>query len=177
MKTSKEWWKLMLTDAELMLVWLEKQYHAELAAGKKIREVFSKFTMSNEDMGTLLKLAREEDRHALWLGQLLEARGVDLSTLEAHKPRYWSVIDTDNQLTLEDVAAIGHHAEVMRLERLEAIVNGDSRTPADIRRVMRRILTEELRHATIFKELSNSEAIERHLGSHIEGKALLGLEP
>jgi tRNA isopentenyl-2-thiomethyl-A-37 hydroxylase MiaE len=172
MKTSKEWWDTLLADNDKMVDWLKRQYHGELMAGGRIREVFKVFELSQEDAKKVAKVAREEDLHASLIATLLEERGVPAEVLE-HEERYWKHA-YDKMDTVEDAAAVGFLAEEMRLERISVIANC-VRSPFDIKKVMGRIYTQEVGHVQTFKDLTNADAIEAHMEKHNEGLNALGL--
>lgn len=172
LKSSQEWWDEILMDGGKMVYWLKRQFHGETLAGARIREVFSKFDLTEEDKALVEKVASEEDLHARWIGELLDARGVPLDLLH-HEERYWKHA-YDNLDTVEDAAAVGFLAEEMRLSRIKVIAECE-RSPYDIKKVMARIYTQELGHVEIFKNLTDSEAIEAHLDNHNSGLNALGL--
>ncbi len=172
MKTSKEWWDELLVDNDKMINWLKRQYHGERMAGNRIRIVFDNFDLSCEDARNIVKVADEEDLHAKWIGELLEARGVPAEVL-VHEERYWEHA-YQNLGTKEDAAAVGFLAEEMRLERILAIASCE-RSPHDIKKVMNRIYIQELGHVKVFKNMTNGAAIEAHMDSHNEGLNALGL--
>ena len=173
MRTSKEWWADLLGNGPLLLDWLTKQYHGEVLAGVRIRKVFSEFELTPKEGRAIEQIATEEDLHAKWIGGLLEARGVKPKVLGAHKERYWKETLTDIS-DKANAAAVGYLAEDMRLERIRAIVESKD-SPKDIASVMKRILRQEVKHASIFKSLSTPELIAAHKGSHHRGRELLGL--
>tara|TARA_R110000823_G_C15952958_1_gene502528 strand:+ start:13535 stop:14074 length:540 start_codon:yes stop_codon:yes gene_type:complete len=173
-KKSSMWWAELLLDEARQLDWLVKQYHGEVMAGERIRTIFGKFNLSDRDAKVVEGVAREEDLHAKWIGELLQSRGVEPSRLSEHKERYWAAQPVDNLRSPEEAAAVGHLAEVMRLSRIKAIVNNPD-SPFDIAKVMKKILRQELGHAAKFKRLSNSRAIDDARGGHDAGLNALGL--
>ena len=76
----------------------------------------------------------------------------------------------------ETGAAVGAHAERMRLERIEAIA-GDAEAPADIRQVFARILPQERFHERAFRSLAGDDALRRTASAHALGREALGLSP
>jgi hypothetical protein len=70
-------------------------------------------------------------------------------------------------------AGVAHHAEAMRLERIEVIA-GDATAPADIRETFARILRDERFHARAFARLAGAAAIARTRAAHAAGAAAIG---
>jgi hypothetical protein len=172
MKTSKQWWNELLVDNDKMIDWLKKQYHGEMMAGTRIREVFAKFDLSDADAKLIEKVALEEDLHAYWIGELLEERGVTPEMLK-HEERYWKHAFAEID-TVEDAAAVGFLAEEMRLRRILTI-STCVRSPYDIKQVMKRIYTQELGHVEAFRQLTDADTIIEHMSNHTEGLNALGL--
>lgn len=172
MKTSVEWWNSVKADSNLLVTWLQNQYHGEAIAAVRIREYFGKFNLTPLAQIIIDKIATEEDLHAKWIGELLIARGITPAILNKEE-RYWQQVMSGLD-TLEDVAAVGSHAERMRLERIEAIATDES-APEDIRAVFLKIWPMEVAHELLFEKLSSPEAMLKHKGNHEAGKEALGL--
>jgi hypothetical protein len=89
--------------------------------------------------------------------------------------RYWQ--RTVPEVTdLATGAAVGAHAEKMRLQRIEAIAN-DADADADIRSVFARILPQERFHERAFRSLATPAALAATEGAHELGRRVLGLSP
>src|SRR5258708_15423822 len=88
----------------------------------------------------LTVIAGQERKHARWVGELLAARGLPVAP-SVKAERYWPQT-LPGIRDLATGAAVGAHAEGMRLERIAAIA-ADEEVPADVREVFRRILPEE----------------------------------
>ncbi|MBA2541509.1 MAG: hypothetical protein H0V17_17840, partial [Deltaproteobacteria bacterium] len=115
---------------------------------------------------------RQERDHAGWIGELLAARGQRVE-VQTKSDRYWrSVVPSITDLATG--AAVGAHAERMRLERIEAIA-ADAWAPPDIRAVFAKILPQERFHARAFASLATPEAMVRTANAHALGRAALGL--
>lgn len=172
LRTSVEWWDELLIDYDKMISWLQNQYLCEFEAGERILSVFGEFDLNEEDSALIKKVAQEENDHARWIGDLLDARKVPVNLVK--KPgRYWE--ETQSTLeTVEDAAAVGYLAENMRLERILAISECD-RSPHDIKLVMKRIYVQEVSHTQVFEGLTNKEAVENHIENHNKGRNALGL--
>ena len=80
----------------------------------------------------------------------------------------------DNLGSVEEAAAVGHLAEVMRLSRIKAIAN-NPKSPADISADMCKIFIQEVGHAAKFKKLSSPEALAEAEVGHERGLNALGL--
>lgn len=173
MKTSAQWWSETRDNPQRLTSWLHDQYRGEVTASARILGLRDRFT----DEGTraykvLTVIARQERTHAAWVAELLEARGLS-PNVHAGDDRYWRTV-LPNLRDLETGAAIGAHAERMRLERIEVIAT-DPKAPLDIRRVFARILPEEHFHARAFAQLATPEALAATATSHALGREVLGL--
>jgi tRNA isopentenyl-2-thiomethyl-A-37 hydroxylase MiaE len=173
MRTSKTWWEHTRDDPSRLEAWLYDQYRGEVTAASRIETVRDRFaTPSSRAYRVLTAIAKQERAHATWVGELLAARGLRVEV--SSKPdRYWQrvVRGIDD---LETAAAVGAHAETMRLERIEVIAN-DPRTPADIRAVFARILPQERFHARAFASLATPETLAATADAHELGRRALGL--
>lgn len=171
-KASKDWWDNLKHDNSAVLEWLEKQYRGEVLAAHRISEVFEQFDLDKKSSDTIAKICEEEHKHAKWIAKLMLNRGV-VAKYYDKESRYWSQTFKDME-SLEDAAAVAHLAESMRLSRIYAIAE-DVTAPYDIRKVMQAILIDELGHEESFKNMTNGEALSRHIDNHMAGLEALGL--
>jgi rubrerythrin len=172
---SVTWWRKTKGDPAAFIEWLHDQYRGETGAAGRIELLRDRYAPpGSRAFRVLTVVAAQERRHASWIGELLKARGEPPSP--SGKPdRYWrrtlpSIRD------LATGAAVGAHAEAMRLERIAAIA-ADEESAADVRAVFRRILPEEQFHHRAFASLSTPEAMAATEGAHELGRAALGLTP
>lgn len=176
MQTSKQWWESVKQDPAKLINWLKNQYHGEVTAAKKIRELFleSGHQLNDSQKALIEHIALEEEIHANWVADLLTSRGIEPEELQKEE-RYWNqTLPSSDDTSIEELAAIAHHAETMRLERIQVICD-DEDAPEDIRKVFQRILPMEERHAMWFEILSNEEEIQKALPKHELGLNALGL--
>ncbi len=176
MRTSKEWWDETKKDSEKLVHWLKNQYHGEVTAAGRIHEMSHRFKDTKASTNLCL-IAKQESDHATWIEKLLFDRNVKASILEKEE-RYWKLFGKNDRLyesSLEELAAIGTHAERMRLERIEVIAN-DETAPVDIRDTFTRILKDEIFHAKAFEEMTTEDCLKEALCHHLEGRNALGLE-
>lgn len=175
MRTTQEWWDAVSNSPQKMVEWLKDQYYGEQTAAVRVRELLDQYpdiTTTEKQLVTMI--ADDEAKHAQWVNDLLIARNIIVPEMFREKPvRYWSETLPTGPATFSQMCAIGHHAEVMRLERIELLAK-DERF-ADIAKVFRAILSDELFHAKAFKVMSTPEDIEAARGNHEAGKAALGL--
>lgn len=173
MHTSKEWWNSVKNDPEKLTDWLRDQYRGEVTASARIAGFSAQYAQpGSHDARVLAAIADQEDLHAQWVGGLLRARG-ETPRVEDVPERYWS--ETLPGITsLESGAAVGAHAEAMRLERIRTIAN-DPEAPEDIRAVFTRILPQEEFHERAFREMAGPLAMAGTQASHEAGMAALGL--
>jgi rubrerythrin len=175
MKTSQQWWDEVKNDPIKTIGWLKDQYHGEATAATKIQELFfvPGNTLTNKQASILQRIIQEENTHAEWVKQLLVNRGITAEVLDKES-RYWNQVLPATTTDKQDLAAIAHHAETMRLERI-AVISADPETPKDIAAVFNRILPMEMNHAKWFAELSSPECIKAALPNHKNGLNALGL--
>lgn len=171
--SSRAWWAKTKTNRAALEAWLYDQYRGEITAGPRVdalRDAFA--TPGTRAHRILTVIADQERKHARWVAELLTARGLD-AHVEPAEDRYWRQT-VPEVVDLETGAAVGAHAEKMRLERIEAIAE-DPTAPADIREVFCRILPEERFHERAFRALASPAALERTKGAHDLGRRALGL--
>lgn len=176
MKTTEQWWNEVSNDPEKMIEWLKDQYYGEQTAAARVRDLLEKYPdIEDTERELVTMIADDEAKHAEWVKQLLINRGIPESNFTRSKTgaRYWSKTLVDDSITFSQMCAIGHHAEVMRLERIELLAE-DVRFN-DIAETFALILKDELFHAKAFKVMSTPEDIEAARGNHEAGKEALGL--
>jgi tRNA isopentenyl-2-thiomethyl-A-37 hydroxylase MiaE len=175
---SQTWWNEIKQDESKIHDWLRRQYRGEVSASDKILNLKKQYMMgiSMKDISTLEVIASQERKHAEWIKELLECRGLPVDEDKANaNSRYWS--ETLPEIdSFEKGCAVGAHAEAMRLARIEVICEDDS-APEDIRNVFSKILKEELFHEKAFRTMAGEAAMESTTYSHELGLKLLGLEP
>lgn len=173
LRDSRTWWEAVKRDPDAMTSWLLDQYRGEATAAGRIEMLRDAFAAPGTRAHVVLGvIAGQERRHAVWVGDLLTARGVQ-PTISPKRERYWRpTLEAIHDL--ETGCAIGAHSERMRLERIEAIAN-DADAPADVRAVFQRILPEERFHARAFADLAGPDALEETREAHAIGRRALGL--
>jgi hypothetical protein len=171
--TSVAWWERTKTDATRLHAWLYDQYRGEVTAASRIEALRDKFAAPGHRAYRLLTvIASQEREHARWVGELLATRGLAVE-VQDKTDRYWRTVVPEIE-SLETGAAVGAHAETMRLERIEAIA-ADPTAPSDVRGVFAKILPQERFHARAFASLTTPEAMARTANAHALGRAALGL--
>jgi len=175
MRTSKTWWAETKADPAALEDWLRDQYRGESTAAGRIEALRDAFAEpGSRPFRVLSVIAAQERKHALWVGELLAARGWSVAIDDARE-RYWPAV-VDLVTDLETGAAVGAHAEKMRLERLLEIAN-DETAPPDVRSVFARIVPEERFHERAFRTLAGDLAMRKTAHAHALGRAALGLAP
>lgn len=169
-----QWLEKILSDKSNLNHWLQRQYVGEMNAAMRIAELQFHEGVNDENRKIIERIAAEESKHAHWIRELLEARGLELPALDTAENRYWKPV-REAMETFEDIAAAGHHAERMRLVRIEALSNCQE-IDADIRRVFSRILPDERFHERAFLSMTNLHSLQKMGGSHQKGLEILGLE-
>lgn len=176
MRTPAEWWDAVKADPGLLLDWLRKQYHGEATAAVRMRDFLDRFGTQARDprwVTTVEEIARQEETHAAWVGELLRARGEEPQVIANKFERYWSATLPGIE-SWESGCAVAAHAEAMRLERIRVIAN-DSAAPADVRAVFARILPQEEFHERAFRTFASDAALTAALEGHAAGAEALGL--
>jgi len=173
-KSSQEWWDRTKNDENLLNHWLKNQFHGEITAAQRIKN-FADQTEDSKNRRILDVIALQELQHSEWIRNLLKVRGIEAEILEKEE-RYWSKVIPDNykNLPTEKLAAIGAHAEIMRLSRIRVIAN-DETSPIDIRFCFQLILKDEEWHAKAFSEMAGEENMNQAIDAHKEGLEALGL--
>ncbi|APR87527.1 hypothetical protein A7982_12876 [Minicystis rosea] len=175
LRDSRAWWEAVKKDPEALVAWLLDQYRGEATAAGRIEMLRDAFAAPGSRAHRILGvIAGQERRHAVWVGDLLTARGIE-PKIGVKRERYWKET-LDVVRDLETGCAVGAHSERMRLERIETIAH-DPEAPADVRAVFTRILPEERFHARAFAELAGAEALSATEGAHDLGRRALGLAP
>jgi rubrerythrin len=174
MKTSEQWWNEVKQSEHLLHDWLIKQYRGEVTAAKRIRDIVEKFNPNSKHRRILLEIADQEATHARWVLTLLTNRGIQEPSVEGAEDRYWKET-LPAAIDLQTAAGVGAHAEVMRLQRINAIV-ADKTAPNDIRVVFAMIQKQEMWHASAFARIAGEDALAATKNSHELGRQLLGLE-
>lgn len=174
MKTTKQWLHEVKTVPGKMRDWLERQYVGEALATDRITALAAEYTNSHPARYTVLaRIASDEAKHTKWIAELLEHRNIPLPSVSMDGTRYWEPI-LSNLHTFDEIAGAGHHAETMRLSRIEALAD-DTEMDQDIRDIFAKILIDEQFHAAAFAKLSSPAAIEKTRPMHEAGLKLLGL--
>lgn len=172
MKTSLSWWNEVKASPSLLKDWLVKQYRGEVTAALRIRNLATVYATDQRQRDILEVIAGQEEMHAKWVLGLLNARGVT-PMVDRAEDRYWAAtlpgIDD-----FETGAAVGAHAEAMRLERIK-VISEDQTADADIRETFTKILKDEVFHERAFRNLSTPEALAKTEGKHELGRKALGL--
>lgn len=175
MISSEQWWSEVKNNPKRFNAWLVKQHRGEITAASRIDRFALRLAPNARFKKTLEVIADQERTHADWVLGLLKSRGITPDLTHA-EDRYWKEVLTQEEVTFEEVAAIGAHAEAMRLERIKAIASDDT-APADVRDVFQRILKDEMFHERAFRNMAGREAMARTEASHCRGREILGLEP
>lgn len=173
-KTAQQWWDEVKNDVQKLNGWLVRQHRGEATASNRIVAFADKYAPDVRTKRILYTIASQENIHASWIQQLLTTRGLDVNVSDPEK-RYWK--ETLPQVdSFSTGAAVGAHAEGMRLERIKVIASDES-APQDIREMFARILKDELFHEEAFREMAGVSAMELTVANHRRGRKVLGLEP
>lgn len=176
MHTTQQWLAQTLANPVKMKHWLKRQYIGEFTASVRLGQLLQLAVSKSLDMQKLAMLAsvqKEETTHAIWIGYLLQNRNSPIPKVEVQASRYWDQVLKGDE-TLEELFAAGFHAETMRLERIQGLV--DHRlTPPDIRKVFTDILRDEQGHVYVFESLSTPAQRAKAFDAHKAGMDALGL--
>lgn len=169
MKTSKEWLEGVKANPNKFNTWLASQWLAEIEAAERIRKLAETST-DRKERYILTKIANDESKHATLIGGLCVKRGIPIGR---STNRYYDAVQL-SKLTREQLFAVGHYAEGMRLARIEAICN-DKDIPTDISEVFQVILKDEQMHEKAFLALTDDDSLDEMRGRHELGVQALGL--
>jgi rubrerythrin len=176
MKTSQQWWDEVKSDEMKTKAWLRRQWRGEVTASFRIQRLAKQFTDEESQEHKILNaIAHQEEQHASWIKELLDARGIEVdgTDIASAENRYWA----ETLPGIKDFTtgtAVAAHAEGMRLDRIRVIAN-DKQAPEDIRDAFTKILKDEVWHEAAFTKLSTPEAMEETRHNHRAGLEALGL--
>lgn len=173
MKTSVQWWAETKNDPAKLESWLKKQFVGEVTAANRITGLVDRFNPQFNITKMLYKIAMDENKHALWILDLLQARNIKVPSTKGAEDRYWAQT-LPGIKSLDHGLAVGAHAEAMRLERIKVIAD-DADAPEDIRLTFTNILKDELMHERAFRTKASDEALAETKGNHKLGREALGL--
>lgn len=173
MKTSKQWWEETKVSEQKTINWLKNQYHGEAVAAERIEKYILPHLDGKYEF-MVERIVDDEIRHSQWVGELLTNRGITPEILQKEE-RYWREVMTEDFTTNGNYAcAVAAHAEEMRLERIQVIMN-DVDAPEDIRKVFTNIYKDELFHAKGFKLIAGDDYYNKASENHAKGLEALGL--
>lgn len=170
MKNTKQWLETIKSSKEKLNHWLKRQYVGESLAALRIQVLAN---TSNQHKEVLSRIALDEAKHRDWIKELLVSRNISTPEISYTKDKYWKEI-LPNIKEHDDLFAAGYHAETMRLERINAIVE-DQEIDSDIRSTFENIKIDEEYHAKVFKDISSQQAKDKTMKFHQKGMENLGL--
>lgn len=173
MRTSKQWWDETKVSEQKIIEWLKNQYHGEAVAAERIEKYILPH-LDGKYQFMVERIVDDEIRHSQWVAELLANRGITPKILQKEE-RYWREVMTEDFTTNGNyAAAVAAHAEEMRLERIQVIMN-DVNAPDDIRKVFTNIYKDELFHAKGFKLIAGDDYYNKASENHAKGLEALGL--
>lgn len=171
MKTVTTWINEVLGSPAKLNSWLSRQYVGEMLAADRIKNLLP--LVEPRYKSVINKIANDETKHAKWVRGLLKSRNIPLPEVSYKEDRYWKTV-LAGKVNINELLAVGAHAEEMRLHRIRAIAS-DSRFDADIREVFSAILPDEERHAKGFAVAAGEVAVKATNKNHELGLKALGL--
>lgn len=172
MRSTKEWWDEVSNSDEGLIDWLKDQYHGEVTAEKRIRDLIVQYNLVGKKAKIIAKIADDEKKHAEWVKDLLIARGIEAKVLEKEE-RYWNKVLPKQDVSFSYICAVGHLAETMRLDRINLLASDEKFK--DVAEVFSKIRPDEIFHAKAFGAMSSEEDIEVARKFHQEGLNAIGL--
>lgn len=173
MKTPATWLEEVLGSVAKLDNWLQRQYVGECLAYERMMTLAKNYELSSKEKTVLEIIAKDEQKHSSWILKLLLNRQITIPRISYDEDRYWKATLTSN-MSKDQLFAIGHHAEDMRLRRIK-LLSSDTRVTDDIRTVFGFILKDEKFHSKAFKNLASKEALTEMAGNHKAGLDALGL--
>lgn len=174
MKTPAQWIEQVLAEPGKLNKWLSRQYVGECLAAERIAALADTQRENLTRFNVLKKVAFDEMKHAAWVKRLMDVRQLPIPRVSLDETRYWEPI-LKNVTSFSEVCALGHHAEAMRLIRIE-LIKDDPRFDDDIREAFARIYKDEQMHVKAFKALTTDDDIVKTAHLHQAGLNALGLE-
>lgn len=176
MKTTAQWLERVENDYDYFVDWMKKQYRGEVRASIKVRE-FAETIEPSKLREDLMSIADDESRHANWIRAILIIENIEIDADQENADnRYWrEVMDGAEEYTRDEMLAAGAHAETMRLHRIAAVADSEV-FQEHITKTFSKIFTDELRHATIFRDACSDDAYRAMSEKHEAGLRALGLE-
>jgi rubrerythrin len=174
MKSPQQWIEQVLSEPGKLDNWLSRQYVGECLAAERIAALADTQRATPYIFNVLKKVAFDEMKHAAWVKKLMDTRGLQVPRVSLDGTRYWEPI-LKNVHSFEELCALGHHAEAMRLIRIE-LIKDDIRFDKDIRETFTRIFKDEQMHVKAFKALTTKDEILKTAQLHQAGLNALGLE-
>jgi len=174
-KTTAEWLAEVKSSPAKLNHWLTRQYIGEALATGRIHGLIQHPGCQSIAARILTRIVNDEARHTAMVASLLVSRELPLPTPSHEDTRYWRPMVEHGDFTFGEFAAIGHHAETMRLSRIAALA-ADDEIDSDIREVFQQILPDEENHAKWFNAISTPSDVEAMRAFHERGLELLGLE-
>lgn len=171
MKTVTTWINEVIGSPAKLNSWLSRQYVGEMLAAERIKELVP--LVDPRYKSVMNKIANDEAKHAKWVQNLLIRRNISIPEVSYKEDRYWKTV-LAGKTDINDLLAVGAHAEEMRLHRIRAIAS-DYRFDADIREVFSAILPDEERHAKGFAIAAGEVAVKATNKNHELGLKALGL--
>lgn len=168
-QTSEQWLESVKNNKDKFNTWLSQQWLAEVKATHEIKVLAD--NAEDKHKKVLLRISNDENKHTNLLKELCEKRGLTIAKESTN--RYYNTVEL-HTLTQDELYAIGHYAEGMRLSRILAICN-DAEMDADIKESFAVILKDEIMHEKVFGRIATQEAKTKMKGKHELGVAALGL--
>lgn len=168
-RTSEQWLKSVKNNKDKFNTWLSQQWLAEVKAAHEIEVLAG--NAEDKHKKVLMRISSDEHKHSNLLKELCEKRGLLIAKESTN--RYYNTLEL-HTLTQDEIYAIGHYAEGMRLSRILAICN-DIEMDADIKKSFAVILKDEIMHEKAFGHIATQESKTKMKGKHELGVAALGL--
>ncbi len=157
LRTLRAQWPAIRMQPNWVENWLQGQFSGEVDAVASMEDLLATFLRDptkGRQVLLLERIVRDERDHVLWIGQLLQARGV--------KPRAIAPGEVlPGMDTCQHGCAVASRAEALRAGEIRLVI-ADEWVPTDVRDAFRHILGDEVFHERAFRRLAGDPAMVNH---------------
>lgn len=155
---TKNWWRNVLKDQTKLRKWLQKLQRTELE-GYYDHHGFMAYTPVDERTRLILtNIAEDESKHSNMIVGLLSSRGW-YTEPSGEASSYWDEI-LSHVGTVQEYCAANYYGEALAAFRFQCILDVEE-TPDDIRKLIEKVLPDEVFHRETLQRLAGQEALDK----------------
>ena len=175
---TKDWWLRCISDNTKMTAWLQKLQRTEIGGYDDHVEYMSKNVIGERETRILTNIAEDERKHSGLLIDMFAERNIAVVP-DGVQSSYWDEI-LSNVTNLQEYCAANYYGEALAAFRFE-VIESMSETPGDIkeviRKVIRKVLPDEIFHRETLQRLAGEETLARMQAIHQSAyNKLIGLK-